>query len=281
MSINVYENITDDVCGSVWFAALILTYEAIELTKVKGVVLLKQTEIQYLAKRICVKDVQSARISQWCNGDHLNNNYNYLRAVNEERRLTRIGEFNGVKEYPPRLLDSDTQVFTAEDNDQIITYGLLFRWYSEVYSKNIHLNEIIRATMEQELIIQDYVGINELQEDDVKEKLNRYLTSLGWTTHIAMGKIRGIDIDAYKGTERWVIEVKGCGSRSAMRVNYFLSMLGEILQRMDDPNAKYSIALPNMKQYRVLWGRLPKLAKERTNITILFVSEDGAIEEGY
>jgi len=70
MRINVYENITDDVFGSLWLAALILSYEAIELTKVIGIVLLKQTEIQHLAKRICVKEVQAARISQWCNGDH-------------------------------------------------------------------------------------------------------------------------------------------------------------------------------------------------------------------
>ncbi|MNO37185.1 hypothetical protein D3C76_272660 [compost metagenome] len=138
MSLILYENITDDVFGSVWLAVLILTYEAIELTKVKGVVSLKQTEIQHLAQKICVNKVHAARISQWCNGDQLKNNYNYLRAVNEKRRLTRIGEFNGVKEYPPKLLDSDTQVFTVEDKDQIITYGMLFQWFSKVYSKNIH-----------------------------------------------------------------------------------------------------------------------------------------------
>ena len=88
-----------------------------------------------------------------------------------------------------------------------------------------------------------------------------------------MGKIRGIDVDAYKGTERWVIEVKGCGSRSAMRVNYFLSMLGEILQRMDDPNARYSIAFPDMKQYRGLWGRLPKWARRRMVSVLFFALE--------
>lgn len=84
MSLNVYGNITDDVFGSVWLAALILTYEAIELTKVKCIVSLKQTEIQHLAQKICVNKVNSARISQWCDGDHLKNNYNYLRAVNEK-----------------------------------------------------------------------------------------------------------------------------------------------------------------------------------------------------
>jgi hypothetical protein len=66
-----------------------------------------------------------------------------------------------------------------------------------------------------------------------------------------------------------------------MRVNYFLAILGETLQRMSDSNAKYSIALPDMKQYRGLWERLPKLAKERTGISILFVKEDGIIEEGF
>ena len=63
-----------------------------------------------------------------------------------------------------------------------------------------------------------------------------------------------------------------------MRVNYFLSILGETLQRMDDPSAKYSIALPDMKQYRNLWARLPSLAKQRTKINMILVSKDGSIE---
>jgi hypothetical protein len=45
-----------------------------------------------------------------------------------------------------------------------------------------------------------------------------------------------------------------------MRVNYFLGALGEILQRMEDPTAKYSIALPDLQQFRNLWKKLPSLA---------------------
>jgi len=52
-------------------------------------------------------------------------------------------------------------------------------------------------------------------------------------------------------------------------VNYFLAVFGETLQRMDDPKARYSIALPDMAQYRGLWERLPGLAKKRTGITLL------------
>jgi hypothetical protein len=62
-----------------------------------------------------------------------------------------------------------------------------------------------------------------------------------------------------------------------MRVNYFLAILGETLQRMDDPRAKYSIALPDVQQFRTLWQRFPHTAKERTEITALFVSEDGKV----
>jgi hypothetical protein len=64
-----------------------------------------------------------------------------------------------------------------------------------------------------------------------------------------------------------------------MRVNYFLGVLGETLQRMDDPKAAYSIALPDLKQFRNLWTRLPLLAKQRSEITALFVRGDGQVEQ--
>jgi hypothetical protein len=65
-----------------------------------------------------------------------------------------------------------------------------------------------------------------------------------------------------------------------MRVNYFLMVLGETLQRMDDAKARYSISLPDLAQYRELWRRLPELAKTRTGITALFVDETGRVAEG-
>lgn len=84
---------------------------------------------------------------------------------------------------------------------------------------------------------------------------------------------------AVQESQRWIIEVKGEGSLQPMRVNYFLSILGEVLQRMDDPNAKYSIALPDIQQFRNLWRRLPTLAKTRTDITALFVDAQGNVVE--
>ena len=118
---------------------------------------------------------------------------------------------------------------------------------------------------------------NPLHEEDIKHVLANYLVSNGWDIKVAWGHQQGIDIDAERGNERWVIEVKGPGSRPAMRNNYFVSILGEILQRMDDDQAKYSIALPDMLKYRRLWNELPQLAKERTTIDLILVDENGNI----
>ena len=121
---------------------------------------------------------------------------------------------------------------------------------------------------------------NALQEDEVKKHLETWLHDKGWHTEIAWGHARGVDIEATKGSERWLIEVKGCGSRQPMRVNYFIGILGETLQRMEDPKARYTIALPDMAQFRGLWQRLPALAKKRTGIMALFVDADGTVREG-
>lgn len=118
-----------------------------------------------------------------------------------------------------------------------------------------------------------------LSEDETKEIIRKDLENKGWTIDFfAPGMKPGTDIIARKDNQRWFIEVKGCGSLNPMRVNYFLSVLGEILQRMDDPAAKYSIAFPDMEQYRKLWAKLPLLAKERTKIGIIFVKDESTID---
>ena len=117
-----------------------------------------------------------------------------------------------------------------------------------------------------------------LQEEEIKAVINEKLQHDGWETKVAWGHTRGIDIEATKNEERWVIEVKGPGSRPEMRNNYFISMLGEMLQRMDDERTRYSIALPKMEKYIRLWQELPTLAKKRTTIDLLLVDENGNIE---
>lgn len=117
-----------------------------------------------------------------------------------------------------------------------------------------------------------------LSEEAIKKVLNNHLMEQGWQTRVAWGGTHGIDIDAWRSAERWIIDVKGSGSRNAMRENYFLGILGELLQRMDEPTARYSIALPDLQQFRNLWSRLPDLVKQRTTIDAIFVSEDGTLD---
>ena len=115
-------------------------------------------------------------------------------------------------------------------------------------------------------------------EDDLKRHLKKWLETNGWSVKVAWGKQRGVDIEATKDNLRWLIEVKGPGSRDAMRVNYFIGMIGEIVQRMESDACCYSIAMPDLQQFRRLWDRLHPHAKNRLAITALFVAESGEIE---
>ena len=118
-------------------------------------------------------------------------------------------------------------------------------------------------------------------EQFIHETMIMYLEGKGYTKVVNASKLweHGVDIKVRNKdySRYWIIEVKGPGSRQAMRVNYFIAILGETLQRMTDSNARYSIALPDLEQFRRLWERLPQLAKERTTIDVIFVDEDGNI----
>ena len=122
------------------------------------------------------------------------------------------------------------------------------------------------------------ISQSNLSEDEVKHALAQWLRVSGWTVEVAWHKTHGPDLDARRGSERWLIEVKGAGSREQMRANYFLNVLGEILQEMRYEEAAYSVAFPDMQQYRRLWKRLPKLAKHRLGLSALFVSSTGNVE---
>jgi hypothetical protein len=121
--------------------------------------------------------------------------------------------------------------------------------------------------------------VDNIPEKKIKQVLEIYLSSRGWKSEINWSKGHGIDIEAKRGNERWIIQVNGSSPLRPLIVNAFLSVLGEIIQRMDDSTCKYSIALPDTEQFRRLWERLPVLAKNRTGITALFVKLTGNLVE--
>jgi hypothetical protein len=93
---------------------------------------------------------------------------------------------------------------------------------------------------------------------------------------VAWGRQHGIDIRAVSGAEVMLLEAKGSAMNPPQQVNYFLAALGELLQRMSDPEATYGLALPDSQQYRGLAASLPALAWQRLRLTVLFVSKDDA-----
>ena len=117
-----------------------------------------------------------------------------------------------------------------------------------------------------------------ITEDEVKEAVRAFLAGRGFDVAVAWGRVRGIDIDArHPDGRRYVIEAKAeVGTNGAQQVNYFLGMLGELVQRMDDPEASYGIAMPANRQYRGLVNRLPALARERLRLSVFWVSRKGA-----
>ena len=118
-----------------------------------------------------------------------------------------------------------------------------------------------------------------LPEKRIKQILEVFLITQGWNTKIAWGFTHGIDIEAKRNTDRWIIEVGVSKLGNPTIISSFVSVLGKILQRMDDPECKYSIALPDTEPFRRLWERLPILVKDRTEITALFVNHAGTVIE--
>lgn len=116
-----------------------------------------------------------------------------------------------------------------------------------------------------------------ITEDEVKAAVRDHLAADGFDVAVAWGRVRGIDIDArHPDGRRFVIEAKAeVGHNGPQQVNYFLGMLGELVQRMDDPEAVYGIAMPDNRQYRGLVDRLPALARERLHLAVFSVSRDG------
>ena len=158
---------------------------------------------------------------------------------------------------------------------ELVKQGLLVRQPNHERNGNLGNYQTGKTTQAIETPKQQIS--DEFDEDTVKSHIKDWLEKQDWSVKVAWGKNHGVDIEALKDCERWLIEVKGPGSRQAMQHNYFLGILGEALQRMDDNKARYSIAFPDMSVYRNLWSRLPALAKQRTGIDMLLVGKDGKI----
>ncbi|MCL5090118.1 MAG: hypothetical protein M1382_03010 [Candidatus Marsarchaeota archaeon] len=125
-----------------------------------------------------------------------------------------------------------------------------------------------------------------LSEDEVKRYVKLWLkkSKSYEIVDVNYGRKKGIDIHAYmkNSKKEWVIEAKGSGSKNkkyAQNARYNNYFLGELLQKMDKNNVKYSIAVPLYQKYERLWGELPQIAKKRLKLSIIFVDAKGRCKE--
>lgn len=114
-----------------------------------------------------------------------------------------------------------------------------------------------------------------LSEDEVKHAIKAHLESRGYHVEVKWGRERGIDIEASGPAGRLLLEAKGEVASQPQQTNYFIGALGELVQRMTDPQARYGLALPDNAFNRGLVARLPRLAWDRLNLGVYLVSRRG------
>lgn len=104
--------------------------------------------------------------------------------------------------------------------------------------------------------------------------MHDHLVAAGFDVTVAWGREPGIDLTArHPDGRRYIIEAKAeKGVTGPQQHNYFVGMLGELVQRMSDPHATYAIALPEIRQYRGLVDRLPNLARQRLGLHVFWVA---------
>jgi hypothetical protein len=126
------------------------------------------------------------------------------------------------------------------------------------------------------------IGVADLvSEQAVKTAVKTYLEEQGWSVRVAWGhadRARGADIDANRSAERLMLNARGGAPNPRQQVNNFLGAVGELVQRLRDPNTRYGLALPDNLQYRRLIGRLPRLARERI-VQVVYLVDPGTASD--
>src|SRR5919106_5192419 len=84
-------------------------------------------------------------------------------------------------------------------------------------------------------------GLELMVEDEVKLAVKTLLEERGYTVEVVWGHARGVDLEARKEEERLLIEAKGDAPTPQMQGNCFLNAMGELDQRMVDPDAEYGL----------------------------------------
>lgn len=192
----------ESVQVAVWVAMAVLEYGAVENA---DDLYFRQIEVTRKAQSYSDSKVASARISQWFNGDHGNNTYNFLKSTGSKRRLTGMGEFNGIKEMPEKLNEYFDEEVILNNGDSI-SIKTLHKWVIEVYSKIVNdlypivKNQIvdIKEIVEQKsLVVSNALAIESTKRELELKKPTIYGSSIYNLLKQFMSSFQFMEIEVY------------------------------------------------------------------------------------
>jgi hypothetical protein len=124
-------------------------------------------------------------------------------------------------------------------------------------------------------------------ESWMQQRIIAFLEKRGYKiTHQSKLKSHGVDIKCYspKKGRYYFVEVKPDPnppkktSIGAMRENYFICGLGELLLRMTQEHGRYALGLPDNKIFRTKIQKIPRRVKKLLKLDFFLVDEDGNVE---
>lgn len=110
-------------------------------------------------------------------------------------------------------------------------------------------------------------------ESFIREQLEKYFIQLEYS--IVPEKPIDLKCVHQSTNETWIIEVKGKTAQIGLD---FKTCLGQLLMRMNNPEYKYAIAIPDIIDYHQQMNKIPALVLQRLNLHIFIISQDGNVK---
>ena len=109
--------------------------------------------------------------------------------------------------------------------------------------------------------------------EDLRRVLVAWLKERGWQTEESVSKIR-----ATRDQLTWIIEVQGThrGRRQPLP-----SKINSVLRDIDEDlsTTRYSVAFNDSSTYRKQWSEIPRIVKNKLNVSVILADKSGNIQE--
>ena len=106
---------------------------------------------------------------------------------------------------------------------------------------------------------------------DLKELICMWLKEKDWKIEVNKDTIR-----AYKDDEIWLINIQGSRRGRKLPLSKKLNL---ILSDVENDASHYSIAFNESYHYKKQWNEIPRLFKDKLNVSLLFAGKNGKVTE--